>query len=130
MKFGAWYRNVISWWPHIGDKNVLWLKYEDMKNDLESTLDQILLFLGWQLQQSNRATVLQLCSFEWMKINSLKFSQHDENGVSYFIKDSFIRKGVVGEHKTLLSSSQENQILDRARNELPQECVNFLGLPN
>jgi len=128
MEFGAWYRNVASWWPHINDTNVLWLKYEDMKKDLEPALNQIVEFLQWQLPESNKSKVLEYCSFQWMKKHSLKFTHHDENGVPYFKADTFIRKGMVGDHKTHLSSTQEKEILDRAVNDLPGDCLDFLRL--
>ena len=128
MSFSAWYRNVKSWWPHINNKNLLWLRYEDMVNNLEPCLDRILAFLNWTLDQSAKPMVLEYCSFAWMKQHSGKFFTRFDNGKSMFNSDGFIRKGQVGDHKNLLSPKQEQLILDRAKTELPEQCLIFLGL--
>jgi len=128
MSFGSWYRNVASWWPHINAVNVLWLRYEDMVNDLESCIDRILSFLNWQLDESTRPAVLEYCSFAWMRKHRSKFVTRFENGESMFQPEGFIRKGQVGDHKNLLSAKQEQMILDRAKSELPEDCLQFIGL--
>jgi len=128
LTFGAWYRNVKSWWPHINDSNVLWLRYEDMVNNLENCIDRILLFLNWSLADDARATVLTHCSFAWMKQHNEKFATRFESGQPMFKADSFIRKGKVGDHKNGLSPQQEQRILERARQELPEDCLEFIGL--
>ena len=30
MVYGDYFDNILSWWPHRNDENVLMLKYEDM----------------------------------------------------------------------------------------------------
>jgi len=128
MEFGAWFRNVNSWWPYKNNHNVLWLRYEDMKADLENAIDQILKFLNWKIDNKQKIQVLEYCSFQWMKKKSDKFSHRNEDGNLLFKTGSFIRKGSVGDYKSLLSKSQEQQILDRAYKELESECIKFLKL--
>ena len=127
MEFGAWYRNVKSWWPHKDNKNVLWFRYEDMKADINPILDQILAFLGWQLTEAQRKHVNEYISFKWMKTHSNKFIE-DANGKPAFKPGGFIRKGKVGDHKTQLSADQEHAILKKAHEELETDCISFLGL--
>ena len=128
MSFGAWYRNVHSWWPHINDKNVLWLRYEDMVKDLNSCAQQILSFLGWELDKTKLEKALEFCSFPWMKQHSEKFTARSETGESLFKPGGFIRKGQVGDHKSLMDPEQEQRILDRAKEYLPADCLRFIGL--
>ncbi|MCI0506981.1 MAG: sulfotransferase domain-containing protein [Gammaproteobacteria bacterium] len=128
ISFGAWYRNVQSWWPHINDDNVLWLRYEDMVNDLDGAIERILGFLGWQLASASRCKVLEYCSFTWMKQRAEKFVTRFESGESMFKPGGFIRKGQTGDHKVLLSPAQEQQILQRARELLPGDCLRFVGI--
>ena len=125
---GGWYRNVSSWWPHIDNENILWLRYEDMKLDLEEALDQILSFLGWQLDQESKTRVLEYCSFDWMKKNSQKFTFYDVNEKPAFKPGTFIRKGKTGDHKNLLDKDQEKRILDHAYEVLEPECIAFLKI--
>ncbi|WP_455223014.1 sulfotransferase domain-containing protein, partial [Kaarinaea lacus] len=84
MAFGAWYRNVLSWWPHINDENVLWLRYETMVSDLDTAINEILEFLGWQLTADKHDKVREYCSFPWMKHHTDKFVTRFENGKSMF----------------------------------------------
>ena len=127
MSFGAWYRNVNSWWPHKDDDNVLWFRFEDMKKDIDPVLDSILQFLDWSLSAEQRNKVSEYVSFEWMKQNTLKFTMNSK-GQSVFKPGGFIRRGEVGGHKTELNAQQEKAIIDRAYAELEPECIAFLGI--
>lgn len=46
IAFGNYFDHLISWLPHINDKNVLFLKYEDMCEDLKGSVERIGEFLG------------------------------------------------------------------------------------
>lgn len=127
MSFGAWFRNINSWWPHAGDRNVLWLRYEDMKQDIDASLERICRFLGWTPGEDALVRVREYISFQWMKANAGKFATHFD-GKPAFKPGKFIRKGAVGDHAGSLSSAQERAILDRARAELEPQCIAFLGL--
>ena len=128
LKYESWYRNVSSWWPHRNDDNVLWLRYEDLKHDLKTGINQILTFLNWQISDEQLARVLTLCSFEWMKANSIRFARQSDSGEAVFKPGGFIRKGQVGDGKTILSTEQEKRILDKARERLTPDCLAFFGI--
>lgn len=128
MSFGAWYRNVKSWWPHYGDDNVLWLRYEDMVVNLEPNISSIAGFLDWRIDRNRTHNIFTHCSFTWMKQHSEKFHTRMESGESMFLPGGFIRKGRVGDHKNLLSAEQEKRIIARARKELEPQCLAFIGL--
>lgn len=128
LKYAAWYRNIQSWWPHFHDDNVLWLRYEDMKRSAENSIDQIITFLGWDITPDQRSKVLEYSSFEWMKTHSEKFTRQGGSAKPSFKPGGFIRKGRVGDHKTKLSTEQERRILEKARQWLEPECLEFLGL--
>lgn len=125
---GAWYRNVRSWWPYRNHPNVLWLRYEDMKTDLGAAIERIRSFLGWPLREGARARVLEYCSFAWMKAHDGKFSCHADADQPLFTPGSFIRKGEVGDHRTLMTAAQGERILATAREQLPEDALRFLGL--
>jgi hypothetical protein len=129
LEYAAWYRNIQSWWPHINDSNVLWLRFEDMKTSLENAVDKIIEFLGWQLTPDQRSKVLEYSSFDWMKAHSNKFTRQVKSDKPSFKPGGFIRKGEVGDHKTKLSPQQEQRILKKAGQMLDPDCLRFLGLP-
>lgn len=128
LKHESWYRNVSSWWPHRKDDNVLWLRFEDLKNDLNASIDKILNFLDWQIITEKRRKVLELCSFQWMKQNDQRFSRQGASGKSFFKPGKFIRTGQVGEGKATLTEAQEKRIFDKARERLTPDCLNFFGI--
>lgn len=128
LQYAAWYRNIQSWWPHFHDDNVLWLRYEDMKRSAENSIDQIITLLGWDITPDQRSKVLEYSSFEWMKTHSEKFTRQGGSAKPSFKPGGFIRKGRVGDHKTKLSTEQERRILEKARQWLEPECLEFLGL--
>jgi hypothetical protein len=128
IEYAGWYRNVESWWPHYNDKNVLWLRYEDLKQDLDKGLNQILDFLGWSITKDQRKNVLTFCSFDWMKANTYRFTIQGKNEKPQFKPGGFIRKGQVGGGKTMLSAEQEKRVIDMVYERLEADCVKFLGL--
>lgn len=125
---GAWYRNVQSWWPYHEHPNLLWLRYEDMKADLGAAIERVRHFLGWPLDEASRPRVLEYCSFAWMKANDHKFAHHADTDQAIFKPGAFIRKGEVGDYRTLMTAAQGERILAKARDVLPVDALRFLGL--
>jgi len=130
MVRGKWFRNVRSYWNHAEDSNVLWLRYQDLKEDLEAEIDKIITFLHWDIPPSKRKNIIANCTFDWMKSNAEKFVPRGQSNRPEYNIPGFIRKGIVGDHRTLMSSSQTDSILERVRNTLDIECIKFLGLEN
>jgi hypothetical protein len=128
LSFGAWYRNVSSWWPHRNDDNLLMLRYSDLIADLPGAIDRILGLVGWQVTPEGRARAIEHSSFAWMKANQGKFTRMSKDAPTVFKDGTFIRQGKVGGHSAELTSEQSNALLERARTDLPRECLEYLGL--
>jgi len=129
LEFAAWYRNVSSWWPYHGHPNVLWLRYQDMKNDIESGIDKIIVFLEWDVTAKQKEKVLEYSSFDWMKAHDQKFSgQGSSRNTRIFKPGKFIRQGKVGKYHDLMSPEQEQRILEKAKIMLEPECLKFLEI--
>ncbi|TPW09957.1 MAG: hypothetical protein FD130_2358, partial [Halothiobacillaceae bacterium] len=125
---GTWYRNVLSWWPYHKHPHLLWLRYEEMKTDLGATIERIRTFLEWDLTAQARDRVLHYSSFDWMKKHDDRFALHANSKQPLFQQGAFIRKGEVGDHRTLMSPEQSERILARAHELLPADALQFLGL--
>ncbi|MEA3412960.1 MAG: sulfotransferase domain-containing protein [Pseudomonadota bacterium] len=128
LGYGAWYRNVASWWPHRDDPRLLWLRYEDLKRDLPGQMAQILDFLGWSVTDEQFARAVELSSFQWMKANTIRFTRSETGDEPVFKPGGFIRGGRVGDHKTELNEAQARRVLDQARDTLEPECLAFLRI--
>lgn len=128
LAFAAWYRNVKSWWPYHDDPKVLWLRYQDMKKDLPSIIDQITAFLQWDITPEQKARVIEYSSFDWMKAHDEKFSSQGGDGRPVFKPGKFVRKGKVGSYRDLMTAEQEQRILEKAHELLEPGCLAFLEL--
>ena len=128
LEYAAWYRNIKSWWPHKNDSNVLWLRYEEIQQDLSTGIHQLLEFLDWNIADEQHHRVLKYCSFKWMKENAERFSRFGDDKEPLFKPGGFIRKGQIGDGKKQLTKEQEQRVLNKARETLQPDCLMFFGI--
>jgi hypothetical protein len=100
---GDWFNHVLSWWEHKDDKNVLFLKYEDMKRDFDNQLDRIAGFLEYPLPDSTKKLIRDKSSFENMKKDDFS-NLHEIPELG-----SFFRKGQIGSWKDMFTVAQSEQ---------------------
>jgi len=65
-----------EWWERRGDPDVLWICYEDLREDLESQVRLIAAFMGVDLTPELLAIVLERSSFKYMEARSAQFDEH------------------------------------------------------
>ncbi|XP_028406617.1 amine sulfotransferase-like isoform X2 [Dendronephthya gigantea] len=70
--YASYFLHLMSWWEHRNDPNVLFLFYEDMKDDLESVVRKVASFIGIEDEERIKKAV-EMSSFEFMKSNERKF---------------------------------------------------------
>ena len=94
---------------------ILFLKYEDMKQDIVSQINRIAAFLDIELSESHLQKIVHDVDFKQMKadmektkITTLKFPK------------SFVRKGEIGEWKKYFTVEQ-NEWFDRKYKKLYEE---------
>ena len=75
MENASYYEHLLSWWKHRNDPNVLFLFFEEMKQDLESVVKVVASFMGINDKEKIRKAV-QMSSFDFMKANSGKFAEN------------------------------------------------------
>lgn len=125
---------IKSWWPHRNDATVLVIPYEAMKKDLAGCIQRISKFLfGHEVAsvaESEFATILRFCSFEYMSANAEKFTLADMKhlceyaGVPYQPPvASLVRAdgGQVGQGKTMLHDSIKRQVEKRWKDTVEKE---------
>ncbi|TMG81780.1 MAG: sulfotransferase domain-containing protein [Betaproteobacteria bacterium] len=68
MYWLPWPRHVDGWWRWAdGRDNVLFVHYEEMKNDFAAVRDRIARFLGYVLTADEERRIDEKCSFRYMK---------------------------------------------------------------
>ncbi len=123
--YGDYFDNLLSWLPHKDDKNMLFLRYEDMKKDLPQTVSKIASFMEIELQDETIAKIVELTTFKTMKgdntanLSWLK-NMKDEKG-----EGKFLRKGVVGDWKNFLSAQQSAEIDTKCTEKLKDTGFEF-----
>ncbi|XP_059652044.1 cytosolic sulfotransferase 15-like [Cornus florida] len=99
--FGPYWDHMLDYWKQSLEKphTVLFLKYEDMKDDTTFQLKRTAKFLGCPFSlEEERGGVIEdisrLCSFEKMK--ELEVNKSGKS-ISYFANEQLFRKGEVGD---------------------------------
>ena len=100
--YGGWFPHVLGWWKYKDESNVLFLKYEDMRQHLPGVVKRIADFLGYAMEQEALDDIAQKCTFESMKINPFV----NRTNVPIFQSGGFFRKGRVGDWKNYFTQEQ------------------------
>jgi hypothetical protein len=129
----AYWTHIRSWWPHRHDPNVLFLSYEDMKQDLVHTVRRIATCINCTLDDELLDIVVRQSSLEFMRAHQRQFDDHlirearDATcGLPPGGNSSKVRTGNVGDHAQELSA-EVGAAFDRVWRE---EIEATLGFPS
>ncbi|KAK8693841.1 hypothetical protein V6N13_071409 [Hibiscus sabdariffa] len=112
--FGPFWEHMLGYWKESSERpnNVLFMKYEDMKEDPISHLKMLANFLGVPFSTEEEEAglieqIMKLCSFE-----SLKDLEVNKSGKSIknFDNKHLFRKGEIGDWVNYLSPSMVEQL--------------------
>ncbi|KAM9305385.1 uncharacterized protein PAF06_013933 [Gastrophryne carolinensis] len=106
MAWGSWFDHVIGWWNAKDRHNILYVFYEDMKEDPQREIRKVMKFLGKNLSDETLEKIYRHTSFTAMKENPMA----NYTSVSGHIMDQnlspFMRKGQVADWKNYFTESQ------------------------
>ena len=111
---GCYFRHLLSYVKQKHKENILFLTYEQMKEDTAGAIRKVAEFLGGQyLENVNKDGVLT----KVLDNSSISFMKKVINPfvMRAFGSTKFIRKGVIGDYKTLFSQEQEKRLSDKFR---------------
>ncbi|XP_033631084.1 sulfotransferase 1A1-like [Asterias rubens] len=126
--YGKWWDHDIKFYQRRHLDHILFLRFEEMKNDLRGTVKQISEFLGKSFSDEILDAITDHCTFENMKKNPM--ANPDTMIKEFLGKDipdgqSFMRKGIVGGWKTSLSKAQSKALGDVCREKLKGTGLSF-----
>jgi sulfotransferase len=106
--FGSYFDHVLPWWhASQNDKKILFLKYEDMKNDLAGNISRIASFLDIQADSQLIDKVVALSSFQSMTSNqNTNFEWIPQKAD----KPKHFRKGDIGDWRNHFSAEQSQHM--------------------
>jgi len=101
---GSWFEHVLGYWNFAnGNDKVMFVKYEELKQGLDTEIRKIAKFLDIDLDDEQVKKVAQHCTFDSMKKN--KMANRD-----FWLLDQtvskFMRKGEIGDWKNYFTFAQ------------------------
>ena len=130
--FWPFWENVRSWWEIRHLPNVMFVHYGSLKADMPGQMRQIAAFLDIEVQEDRWESIVEYCSFDWMKQNATKSVPL---GGAFWDAGAqvFINKGTNGRWRDELPAEESAQYEQMAIEQLGAECANWLAtgdLPN
>ncbi|KAL8176879.1 UNVERIFIED_CONTAM: hypothetical protein K2H54_039734 [Gekko kuhli] len=106
VAWGSWYDHVRRYWDERANHRILYLFYEDMKEDLSREIRRVKDFLEVDLSESIVQKIAHLTTFQAMKANPMTNCEDVPSTVFDKTKSSFMRKGEVGDWKNYFTVAQ------------------------
>lgn len=123
--FGKWTDHVKSWKnSSLGDR-IMYITYEDMKQDLPGSVRRISSFLGKNLTDEVIQKIAEHCSFKAMKDNPLSNFSLVPKKYMDSDKSPFLRKGDSGDWKNHFNSEQLSRFSSTIGKELEGESFSL-----
>ncbi|XP_007948385.1 sulfotransferase 1A1 [Orycteropus afer afer] len=109
VSYGSWYQHVQEWWELQHTHPVLYLFYEDMKEDPKREIRKILEFVGRSLPEKTVDLIVKHTSFKAMKGNPMaNYSTLPPDIMDHNIS-AFMRKGITGDWKSTFTVAQNER---------------------
>ena len=123
--FWPFWEHIRTWWAIRDLPNVHLLHFNNLKQDMPGEMRRMAEFLNIPVDESCWDNIVEYCSFDWMKKNATKSvplgGAFWDGGA-----ETFINKGVNGRWRDMLSAEMSSVYEARAREELGEECANWL----
>ncbi|XP_006038617.1 sulfotransferase family cytosolic 2B member 1-like [Alligator sinensis] len=110
LSFGSWFDHVAGWLGLQGQENFFYITYEELQQDLRGSVGRICHFLGKELSEQQISSVVENASFQTMRENQMSNGSQLSDTIMDHQKGQFLRKGVCGDWKNLLSEEQSRRV--------------------
>ncbi len=120
------WENVRTWWAIRNLPNVLMVHFDVLKRHMPEEMRRIAKFLEIPIDESKWDTIVEHCTFDWMKEHGEKIVPMNGalwNGGT----KTFINKGTNGRWRETLTAEESAEYEARALAELGPECAHWLA---
>ncbi|XP_056153661.1 sulfotransferase 1C1-like [Lampris incognitus] len=97
LSWGSWYEHVKGYWKEREERNILYLFYEDMKENPRREVERIMRYLDLSLADDVIGRIVELTSFKSMKENPMANYTFIPEPLFDHSISPFMRKGEVGD---------------------------------
>lgn len=125
VSYGSWYQHVQEWWELSRTHPVLYLFYEDLKENPKREIRKILEFLGRSLSEETVDHIVQHTSFKEMKKNPMANYTTIPTEIMDHSISAFMRKGVTGDWKSIFTVAQNERFDARYAEKMAGCKLNF-----
>jgi aryl sulfotransferase len=125
VPFWPFWENISSWWEARHLPNVKLIHFNALKADLDGEMRALADFLDVDIPPEQWPTVVEHCTFDWMKANAEKVAPL---GGAIFDGGAgkFINKGSNGRWKDVLTPADSLAYEEMAVEKLGVECARWL----
>ncbi len=124
--FWSFWENLRTWYGIRTLPNVLLVHFTSLKRDMPGQMRRIASFLDIPIDESKWPTILEFCSFDWMKAHA---TRSVPLGGAFWDAGAqvFINKGVNGRWSDVLTAEENAEYEARAVRELGADCARWLA---
>ncbi|XP_051928057.1 sulfotransferase 1C1-like [Hippocampus zosterae] len=123
--WGSWYDHVKGYWEEREKRDILYLFYEDMKENPRREVERIMKYLDLSLSDDVISRIVELTTFKNMKENpTTNFSSFPSEIYNQSIS-KFMRKGVVGDWKNHFTPEQSAAFDEDYEKKMKQANIPF-----
>lgn len=123
--YAGWADHTAGWWSRKDRPNVLVVFFEEMKTDLNGTIQQVADLLDVTLTAEQFGKVAHKASYATMKANNHKFSPPTPPDYAEQGRITMVRSGQAGEAQDALTAEQQQAIDEFCQAELHQLGSSF-----
>lgn len=124
--YWSFWENVRGWWAIRNLPNLMMVHFDVLKRHMPAEIRRIAAFLDISIDESKWDTIVEHCTFDWMR-------EHGEKivplGGAMWVDGvkSFMNKGTNGRWKETLTAAESAEYEAKALAELGPECAHWLA---
>ncbi|KAF7659529.1 hypothetical protein LDENG_00296070 [Lucifuga dentata] len=128
LSWGSWYDHVKGYWEEREKRNILYLFFEDMKENPRREVERIMRYLDLSISDDVIDHIVELTSFKSMKENPMANYSCIPNNVFDQSVSLFMRKGEVGDWKNHFSPEQSKMFDEDYEKQMKEANIPFRTL--
>ncbi|XP_015245318.1 sulfotransferase 1C2 [Cyprinodon tularosa] len=128
LSWGSWYDHVKGYWVEREEKNILYLFYEDMKENPRREVERIMRYLDLSVSDEVINRIVELTSFKNMKENPMANYSCIPSPVFDQSISPFMRKGEVGDWKNHFTPEQSKMFDEDYEKQMKDVNIPFRSL--